>query len=1011
MTKRLSLRAQALALALGSALCACGGGSSSAGGTFTVDEGRLVLGDDGLFFVDANRSGRGASLRLEEVSWARLVDLYDVDAGGARSARPIQRDLPVDPNLQDGVDYRLEAGALGVTDLVILHPRGSAEFESALRVAAQDLPVLEPKAEADSPPCSMLPRNAAVVLRFDDLLDDGPDARIGLGDSVRAMVGYPPVAVFRARVLFDASHGGLADGIFHSTRVIFDPTLTSADSGGDPAEVNLVGFPDSSTTSLQSNLSIRLATKEDFGSGHFYLVRNLRGRPLDPGRNDKVDGTSPTLDVVRAVRSGNPGDPHNGFLLDQVPPTIVGRWRARITAAEADPAREGGFLVRFAFDTACAEALETGELIETGAGYLEVSEPSPEPDVNGEISRVVARSVGSRIPSPAALLGTAHLWTSWDADSSVPPACFVEVQDTTSLEPDAPVHTGASFLLRFSEPMDPASLDPLETVRLFSGSEATATSTVVGRLRGTQEATTFLFEPILPLDHVQGTSESYSFEFLGGPEGPSDLSGNALESSLPTLEFRVDPAEPASSSGGLTLRFRSLDEYVVHDTRAGAPDLRGQFTLDSERGVLRPRPVQRASWPIDGSTPITSLMFPLPVSVQEPLVPLGSRFQTLWRYADIGWNVVDESRYDLDVEGVAWMPFAGSVVSDFFPKFEMRLGHAVQLPDEIVNSQGALLFPTSGLLDAPAAFDDNVLESGGARPVNVRSAGYRVDQTRVFQSTTGSQMMPYPVARPDQIEPFTWRDTSIQELAGFGGQGIPLSIEKMVDPSIVPGSVAGQGQVPSFGLPLLVEIRCFPADTAIGQNGFKVAIPAFGQLFPSYRVHSSGGINTSSTPTQVDPDTSPVPRGGFDPNSSPPGLPSRSADPALYFGQLDTVTRVTRVISVWFDTESSNPDYFQPLVSPLPAAQPAGTAVQFEFRGATSFQSSLGAELDADRIDAYGELLTGRAIYPDGRGAWSSEIDDVDGLRYLQVRMTFVNNIETGLSPELDSLALPFTRR
>jgi hypothetical protein len=292
----------------------------------------------------------------------------------------------------------------------------------------------------------------------------------------------------------------------------------------------------------------------------------------------------------------------------------------------------------------------------------------------------------------------------------------------------------------------------------------------------------------------------------------------------------------------------------------------------------------------------------------------------------------------------------------------------------------------------------------------VRSAGYRVEQTRVFQSTTGSVMMPYPLASPERMEPFTWRDTSVQARAGFGGQGIPLGIETTVDPSIVPGSVAGAGQVPSCGLPLLSEIRCFPSDTAVGQNGQRVAIPAFGQLFPSYRVHATGGIDTLSRPSTVDPDTTPAPRGGFDPLSTPPGLPTRSADPALYFGQLDTVTRLTRVITVWFDTGSASPDYFPPVVSPLPAAQPAGTSVRLEFRGATGFLGSGGAEFDADRIDAYGELRTGTALYPDGRGAWSTALDDVDGRRYLQVRMTFVNDLETGLSPELDSLALSFAR-
>jgi len=993
-----------LVLALGS----CGGSSGGGGGGVTLNEGQLVAGANGFYFVDANERGRAPGLHLAETYWARLVDLYDVDGLGIRSQAPIQTDLPIDPNLaEDGIDYRFESGVSGVTRLVILYPRTSADFERSLRNATQALPVLQAKAETSPAPFSLLARNAAIVLRFDDLLDDSDDALFGLSDSVRTLVGYPPTARFGNRVLFDASHGGDNGTGFHSTRVIVDLTTSPAEGAESLGDVNLVGLPASLTTTQQANVTIRLATREDFATSHFFVVRNLRGRPLDPTQSGPTDPTSTTLDVVRSVRSGNPSDPNNGFLMDEIPPRLVGRWFALIQTAAFDPLVPDEILLRLAFQTACRKALEVGDLIETSAAFLEVIEATGDPDPDGVIPEVRVRALGSEAVLPVQLVGGSNLLTQFDEDSSADPACFIEVLDAVSLDPGADIRTGASFRLRFNEPMDPDSFDPLESVLLFSGASPTATTTVVGTTTKTGTADTFTFAPTLPLSHVQGSSETYSFEF-GGAEGASDLAGNPLDLALPQLMFHVAASQPTSPSGGLSFRFRSLNEYVVNDPAPNSPDLRGSITLDTDRGVLVPRPVARGNWPIDGSTPITALMTPLGVQISEPLIPLGSRFQTLWRYADIGWQVEDESKFDLDVEGIAWKPFFSGVNNDFIENFEVRLGHATQLPDEIVNAMGVLQFPGSGLLDAPAHFDDNVLEASGARPINERSEGYRIEVSKLFTTNTGSTMMPYPLST--DLPPFTWRDTSLQGTGGLGGQGIPLGIEKMVDPSVNVGSVAPAGLVPSFGLPLLIEIRCFPSATSFGANGHRVAIPALGQLFPSFRVHSSGGLNTLNVPSPVDPDLAEVPQGGFDPASNPPGLPTRSADPAFYFGNLDTVVRVTRVFTVWFDSGSSSTDYFEPLVSPAPSGQPAGTEVRFAYRGATGFQDSMDTQFDANDIDAYGELKEGNAVYPDGIGAWSDDIDDVDGLRFLQVRITFLNNVDTGLSPELDSLAFPFLR-
>lgn len=1017
-------------------LCACGGSGSTALAP-TSDVGRLLeKPGGGLYYVDEHQRGQARAPRLAETSWGRMVDVHDVDASGEPSPEPLLIDLLVRPDVRsDGNDFALQSDALGRTRLVVLHPHGTPAFEDALGRAAQTLPTLAPKDDdgSSSAPFPFVARDAALVLRFDDLLEDDDETRAGLAEAARVLVGYPPRGFQPVRVFFDENHGAADGDGFHPTRVVIDFTISALElPAPNPLPVNPIGLPASLLSTLNPNVSVRLASREDFGSGVFSVLRNLRGRALVPEENGPRDEGSPTLDVVRALRSGNVEDPDNGFLADRVRPALVGRWNVTVSTAVRDAAEPAGFVLSLAFTSACAKALVPGELLETEAGFLAITHASAAPDANGEIAAVHARAPGASVPSPAELLGPAHVRTTLTAASSVDPACFVEVLDDTVLDPGAPIPPTARFRVRFNEPMDPDSFVALESLRLFSGAEAGARNSVIGSIRASAEADAFDLEPRLPLAHERGTSEAYVLELVSGSDSVTDLAGNTPHPSLPAVSFRLDADANGVASSGLGLRFDRPDEYERpvdvlsfpaartpsageppvrdEDISPGGPDLRGVFTYDSARGMLRPRPVARQSWPIDRSIGLATLMQPLPVGVREPLGRLGSRVQTLWRYADAGWKVADETRYDLDVEGLAWAPFGGDVLADFIEAFEVRLAHSTRLPDEGMGATG-LSYPNSGLLDAPARFLDNVLEPEGARPVNERTNGYLIQRTDRFQATTGTFMLPFPVESGGTIAPFTWRDTSLQGLGGADGGGIPMLIEKRLDPSLRPGSLARAGQVPSIGLPLLIELFAFHSDGILGLNDFQVAIASPGQLQPNFRVHSTGGQDGSSHDVVVDPDLAAVPSGGFNSTSSPPGQRTRSADPTLYFGQLDTVTRVTRVHTVWFDAESEDPDYFAPLLEPAAERQPAGTRVLLDFRGALGFVHTQGAESDATRLDAYGEVSRGSVLYPEGKRGWSPDVDAIDGLRYFQIRISFVNSVEGDVSPEVDSLGVPFLRR
>src|SRR5262245_38885612 len=104
-----SFRSQALASLLVLALSACGGSSSSS----SISPAEVgVLQENpasgGLFFVDAHQRGQARDLHLADTYWARLVDVHDVDAGGAPSAQPLLSDVPVRPDVEsDGADFAL----------------------------------------------------------------------------------------------------------------------------------------------------------------------------------------------------------------------------------------------------------------------------------------------------------------------------------------------------------------------------------------------------------------------------------------------------------------------------------------------------------------------------------------------------------------------------------------------------------------------------------------------------------------------------------------------------------------------------------------------------------------------------------------------------------------------------------------------------------------------------------------------------------------------------------------
>ncbi len=994
----------------------------------------LEMPGGGFYVVDPHQGGSATRLKLAETLWGRVVDVHDVDAQGNVSLDPVLRDFVIDENVQtNATDFRLETSPITEkTRLVILRERdapdtGHGTFASLLAQSSTNLaPVLPRGGDPMSLlPFSYVPRNACLVLRFDDLLDDDQAAFLALTEAVKLQSGYPPSVPAGPRILFDRNHGGVVGGRFHSTRILVDLTISEVEAADMlvPQPIQSLGLPASNPDSPSPNAVLRLPTRLNFGAGQFSLLRNLAGASLSIVGNGPVDSSSPTEDVVRFMRSGNQQDQNNGFLLDFNPPRVIGAWPMSLTAADVDPSGQAGFdfLIDVQFGAVCQADPRTNDIFEVGNLLLEVTSPAAFPGVQGTVNGVRVRNLSARpLFQPSSLLGAGLYRTPQRIGSLVPDGCWLRFTPDPNHLPNDEVSPLAQVHLRFSKPMDPDSfdLDSFQIIRGPLGTSPDARSIVIGAIVAGLDQRDFTFSPLLPLTH-QGISDPYLVRLRSDPNGKpnkgvTDLAGNPLSIPFPTIEFTIDPRAPFEKNGGIVLGFGSVDELDPHPAR----DWRGNVFLDSRRDALEPRPVDYFSWPVDRTNPVPSIMIPFPPGVQTPLSPLGSKLQAVWRYADLGWSVSDITKYDVDVIGLSWAPVGGQVVSDFFEEFEIRLAHSYRLPDETRRNLGGARYPLSGLGGAGMLFSDNILVDPASPQIVVhsRSLGYRVDPSDLFMAGSGTDMLPWPMNRnPSSLTTFTWRDTSVRVLGGPNGGGVPMNIEvgAPLFLEVGVGSFAAPWQVPSVGLPLLMEFRCYPSQSGIGLNALDINLAINTSAQPNFRAYSTGGINNSGAPVLKDPDLETFPTGGFNPRSRPPGNPTRlAADNALYIGQLDAVLRVSRGHSMWIDSFLSNPRYLPPLLEPQLHELPAGTEVVLDFRGADAFATNPpGAPFNADALDAYGEVRNGTVFFHAGDSDWHSQISEIDGARYFQMRLSFIGNIQTRLAAHLASLAIAFDER
>ncbi len=1021
------------------AACSGGGGardSANSAGTM-LDHPDPSVTRSLRFVVDPNSGGQAAALHMSGFYWGRLSDVYDLDENGERRLQ--HEDYVVGTDIvSDGSNLVLETNPVtSRQSVLILHTRGDEDgrYDEFFARLDKNLTAIADRGLGGTALFTMVPRNAVLVARFDDLL--APE--LVNTTSVQFYVGNPPTVPFEARILLDYNHGDLvpaeegSPGVFRSTRILIDPTISELESFSTdpPMDPNGVGLPAASEVD-QANVALRLPTEERLSIGVDDILRNLRGNALERTNNGTIDFGSPTVDLLRAMRSGGAsevtGDPFNGFLRDQEPPVVVGRQSIVLHELPVtDPDGDGPFdlvlpLIEF-YSFTCEKTPAPGDVIEQSGFYAEVRRTPVPVDVGVYEDMPVRLLLGDPEAWMVSAVGTAQFHSAYDpADAFGKESCFVGIQPLPEgfpSEPGVGLSLHSEISVRFSEPMDPASLTAFDSLTLTRVAQPTDTTHyVIGSLHQSLGLAEFSFVPDLPLAHQNGQTESYWLTLTEGKRGPTDLAGNSLADPLPQVRVFIDPDQPSEDNGGRVSRFTSPDEQEPFGGDTGSlPEWSGQHLYDVEREVIRPRPLLRYEGIADRSTPILGLLSPFPPGVQTPLSSLGSKLQTVWRYADVGFSLTDITNVNIDVEGLSWSPVNTQVIADHYDEFEVRLCHSRRQPDEFVDGATNLPdFPNSGL---NIHFTNNFLDevNDPQQIVHPKHMGYTVDPSLSYVTSSGTTMVPWPLNESlpvSEYRTYTWRDTTLFERAAPDGGGVDLhqlwQVLGIGVQTLMPATY-----VSTIGLPLLIEVRCYPDVQAVGLNAHAILLGSLTSPQPNFRAFSTGGVDQSGNVVKRDPDTETVANGGFNPNSNPPGAPTIGADNSVYLGAMDLVSRVSRTISIWFTaTGATDPEYQEPVLEPRDEDQPHGTGIELAFRGGIVIEPAAARE-DAASLDLYGEFYDDPATdrwHPnplmqlqDG-GLWYDDIGRIDGAPYYQVRVTFLANIESGVTPELSALAI-----
>lgn len=1015
--------------------------------------------------------------------WGRLVDVWALNNSGqpapinkkSGQADTLYNDIVVgesigvvktfatsiDPPVSLTLQREQITGAMILVIGETFNKNPKSRFQRALAEAEAASGTIAIGNVSSLPPFSVVPRDAAIILNFDRAVNSrtiSPETiRFFAGGGSAA--GQLPPAPMEGRFIWKSER---------PRQVIFDPAISPLDNTRIETEltafnaapskkanpnpqilpIDPLGFP-TSTSNFAYNVAVFMPAEYNINLGTTKILLGRDGTALDVNKSVTKFQFSPSGNledgvpgVSRVFRSGGLTDTNQGFLADPSIPQIIGSQPITITNVgtfATPPAAFDSRLLTILYNsTTCDLSVQVGDTIQQGSRFAQVAsvvqsslldaDPSYQVVVNYLQANGVFNSVDAAIYT-----------TFFTPALAAKAGCFLltEPSPGTNGATQTGVDPQSTFSVRFSKPMNFSKANPLRNFAITTNpaltlpSQANRFELVVGNIIPSPDLRTFRFVPFLGLPHAQGVAEALEFILVGDSGGLTDLVGNSLALGAPTfvVNFSLLASAPANTSRNFNMLFDSLNEGA-----GPAQQLIGQITKPTATGVSG-RPSTHFFRDADVSNIMVATMTAPTAGVKTPLAALGGRLQTVYRNVDLGIVMSAIEDVNIDVERLHWAPFGGLLnSSDFFESVRIDLSHSLFYPDEAFDTMnGVQFFPNSGLTET--SFGANAFEAADHPPETVYQGNVVMNPNLLFTNSSGTVMLPFPKF----TKTYTWRDSSYgsRKFGGPGGAGANPNAffnntMQPVTPALRPYAV---NSIPSIGLPLLVDMRVYPASdpNTKGINGFLVPNALLAPTKPNFSVWSEGGLDASLSQKTVTPDVAPdgtIPTGSYIPPGQPnAGFKTSPGDGRFYAGRLEFAVRVSRAYTHFYNFTTGTitaPVFQNTNVLALPSVQPAKTAVKLAFRGATTAPGT--AATDARCFDAYGDAYVSNSTVPQptvtGCGVptglvppqgvninFTSDITQLNGKQFLQLQINFESDIVNNVNPEIDSLGIAYSNQ
>ncbi len=892
---------------LGAALLAScgGGGSASTGGTAKA----------------------GGNAELIGIEIGRLADVYGlktVDKRGRTILQLYQKDMLVGPDIQDErqtnenkLDSEVLYDFIGFDPdtlqpkLLITREIGSPAFRAAVDALDDKVIRISPGyygQDTGALPFSVAPRNGGIRLRFNKDLGVTEDFFLVKDENDRVIGIRNNEAVQLLEILGDPTDGDPRGDFrliptriaYKGDQIILDPVLLGAEGALLNVPNNASGLPESQNSS-GANIRIAIALEGPL---------RLRGLRQNVNGNSLGTNLAGQKSLIRDFRSGNAKDDSvgisRGFIRDVIPPRMIGELPMRLEKVEIlSPTVQRltiykagikhefdrGDVIKLFPPGSEGKAAAVTEIVEDPDGdkgkaaeqhvtvlvrdatLFENYDPAKRP---GYPTDLKLREPWLIDNAPIAVLSTEF---NGDKDN---PTYFLNFspppvqQAGKTFQPNKDVSPFASVIVRFSKPVDLATVKSTDSLILATSS---STKTVLTPKDGTPHliyaqvfdedgsATAVRLSPPFGFyldDTLRAKNRPYYLHLIGGNKGIRDFSGNPVDLQFTqspgqplkeniSIEFFLDtrrnkngePLYPNNRVVNLVRRFLAADEDEDSGTLAdlfgaffffngkihGRPTTRVSAYADDKNQIPSPSDPALSFCPSGTRAPLTALTT-LKQPIQNPLNPLGCRLQTVWREIDLSLSRTDPFDFNLDVEQMWWAPFQDSPRAprtsfDIFDRLTLYLGHSERRPSPCVGNSSALPFyPSSGLNSTfylnyarnmkpqATSYNDrvNIEERPAPHPAFLDQTLVFRHRDSVFEPNKIRRYLPLPTFQKPY---FTWRDERSTLTGGGDGEFSILSPFKTRWDGSNPylrNWRPEDGRIGTIALPLLADFWSYPDD-------------------------------------------------------------------------------------------------------------------------------------------------------------------------------------------------------